>query len=75
MNTMMKCMSDVSSIETDMNIRHEYTDEMHVGHQLYGDRHEHTITKGMRHYKLLSLSFSYIDIKALLLNLFPVLKC
>ena len=50
---------------------------MHAGREQYRDRHEHTIMKWMRHYKLLSLSFSCIDIKvfALLLNLFPVLKC
>ena len=43
MNTMMKYMPDISSIEPDMNIRdrHQHNDEMHAGHELYRDRHEH----------------------------------
>ena len=53
MNTMVKCMPDESSIETDMNTdkmhvghqqyrdKYDHSDEKHVGHQQYGDRHEH----------------------------------
>ena len=43
MNAIIKCMPDMRSIETDMNIRdrHEHNDKMHAGREQYKDRFEH----------------------------------